>query len=167
LIALTEEMLMMRPQPRSTMPSMTCRVTLNTLFRFVLMTAFQSPSVMRLKTESRVMPALLTRMSIGPTDRAHVVEHLGARLELGNVAFRGVRLEPFLAHRREPLFLAVVFRQASRHDRVAHAPSRRQIAVPIPPMPPVTNTTRRGATPGSASSSFTRCINWIVIRRSP
>ncbi len=57
----------MRPQPRSVMPSITWRVTLNTLFRLVLMTSFQSRSVMRLKSESRVMPALLTRMSTLPT----------------------------------------------------------------------------------------------------
>jgi len=55
-----------------------------------------------LKIESRVMPALLTRISI--------------------VAFRGVRLEPLLAHRREPLLLAVVFGQATGNDRVAQAP---------------------------------------------
>ncbi|MNC93065.1 hypothetical protein D3C83_96090 [compost metagenome] len=57
----------MRPQPRSVMPSTTWRVTLNTLFRLVLITAIQSCSVMRLNTASRVMPALLTSMSMGPT----------------------------------------------------------------------------------------------------
>ena len=66
-MALTDEMLMMRPQPRSLMPSITWRVTLNTLLRLVLMTAIQSCSVMRLNTESRVMPALLTRISTWPT----------------------------------------------------------------------------------------------------
>jgi hypothetical protein len=70
LIAFTDEMLMMRPQPRSHMPSTTWRVTLNTLFKLVLMTAIQSASVMRLNTESRVMPALFTRMSTGPTTDA-------------------------------------------------------------------------------------------------
>jgi len=49
------------------MPSITWRVTLNTLLRLVLITSIQSFSVMRLNTESRVMPALFTRMSIGPT----------------------------------------------------------------------------------------------------
>ena len=58
---------MMRPQPRSVMPSTTWRVTLNTLFRLVLITSSQSRSVMRLKIASRVMPALLTRMSTPPT----------------------------------------------------------------------------------------------------
>jgi len=57
----------MRPQPRSLMPSITWRVTLNTLLRLVLITAIQSCSVMRLKMLSRVMPALLTRISTGPT----------------------------------------------------------------------------------------------------
>ncbi|MNC95754.1 hypothetical protein D3C83_129470 [compost metagenome] len=67
LIAFTDEMLMTRPQPRSLMPSITWRVTLNTLFRLVLITSIQSRSVMRLNRESRVMPALLTRMSTPPT----------------------------------------------------------------------------------------------------
>src|SRR5207247_2080657 len=59
-------MLTMRPQPRSVIPSITCRVTLKTLFRLVLITACQSAGDMRLNTPSRVMAALLTRMSPGP-----------------------------------------------------------------------------------------------------
>ena len=57
---------MMRPQPRSIIPSITCRVTLKTLFKLVSITAYQSAGDMRLNTPSRVMPALLTRMSTGP-----------------------------------------------------------------------------------------------------
>ena len=42
-------------------------MTLKTLFRLVLMTSSQSRSVILLNSESRVMPALLTRMSTLPT----------------------------------------------------------------------------------------------------
>src|SRR5438067_2244489 len=51
---------------RSTIPSITWRVTLKTLFRLVLITSIQSFSVIFLNIESRVMPALFTRMSTGP-----------------------------------------------------------------------------------------------------
>ena len=61
---------MMRPQPRSTMPSHTCLVMLNTLSRLVRITASQSALLIFLKVMSRVMPALLTRMSTGPTSAA-------------------------------------------------------------------------------------------------
>ena len=57
---------MMRPQPRSTMSGTTCLVTLNMLFTLVSMTARQSSSDIFRNMRSRVMPALLTRTSIGP-----------------------------------------------------------------------------------------------------
>ena len=57
---------MIRPQPRSIMPSITWRVTLNTLFRLVLITRTSRSRDMRLNTPSRVMPALFTRISTGP-----------------------------------------------------------------------------------------------------
>ena len=53
---------MMRPQPASSIPSITCLVTLNREFRLVLMTAFQSSSDILRNTPSRVMPALFTRI---------------------------------------------------------------------------------------------------------
>jgi hypothetical protein len=64
---LIEEMLMMRPQPRSTMPSHTGLVMLNTLSRLVRSTASQSGLPIFRKVASRVMPALLTSTSTGPT----------------------------------------------------------------------------------------------------
>ena len=57
---------MMRPQPRSTMSSTTCLVTLNRLVRLVSITASQSSRVILRNMRSRVMPALLTSTSIGP-----------------------------------------------------------------------------------------------------
>ena len=61
-------MFTIRPQPRSIIPSITWRVTLNTEFRLVLITAYQSFGDMRLNTPSRVIPALFTSTSIGPID---------------------------------------------------------------------------------------------------
>src|SRR3989442_10374213 len=65
----TEDTLITRPQPRSTMPSQTCLVMLNTESRLVCRTASQSPLVIFLNVMSRVIPALLTRMSTGPRSR--------------------------------------------------------------------------------------------------
>ncbi|MNL78896.1 hypothetical protein D3C87_2053890 [compost metagenome] len=49
------------------MPSMTCLVTLNKLFRLVSMTARQSSAVIFRNSPSRVIPALLTSTSTGPS----------------------------------------------------------------------------------------------------
>ena len=57
---------MIRPKPRSRMPSMTLRQVLKALDRSVAITASQSPGSILCNGLSRVMPALLTRMSIGP-----------------------------------------------------------------------------------------------------
>ncbi len=62
----SEEMTMMRPKPRSRMPSMTGRVMLKSEFRLVLMTAFQLSVDILWNGPSLVMPALLIRTSTGP-----------------------------------------------------------------------------------------------------
>jgi hypothetical protein len=64
---LTDEILMIRPQPRSAMASHTGLVMLNTESRLVRITASQFGLSIFLKVMSRVMPALLTSTSIGPT----------------------------------------------------------------------------------------------------
>ena len=56
----------MRPNPRLRMPSITGRVQVNIESRLVRMTWDHWSKVMRWKVPSRVMPALLTRMSTGP-----------------------------------------------------------------------------------------------------
>ncbi len=56
----------MRPQLRSTMPSITCLVMLKQESRLVRITASQSALPIFLKVMSRVMPALFTRMSMLP-----------------------------------------------------------------------------------------------------
>ena len=58
---------MMRPNLRARMPSITCRVMLNSEPRLVPITAFHCSGVMRWNMVSRVMPALLTSTSIGPS----------------------------------------------------------------------------------------------------
>ena len=58
---------MIRPQLRSTMPSQTCLVMLKHESRFVFITASQFALSIFLNVMSRVMPALFTRTSIGPT----------------------------------------------------------------------------------------------------
>ncbi len=57
---------MMRPKPRSRMPSMTLRVMLNTESRLVAITARQFSGAILCSMPSRVMPALLTSTSTGP-----------------------------------------------------------------------------------------------------
>ncbi|MOA61902.1 hypothetical protein D3C78_1871630 [compost metagenome] len=49
------------------MPSMTCLVTLNRLFRLVSITARQSSALILRNRPSRVMPALLTSTSTPPS----------------------------------------------------------------------------------------------------
>ena len=66
---------MMRPQPRSTMPSHTGLVMLNTESRLVRMTASQFGLSIFLKVMSRVMPALLTSTSTGPTSFTILATH--------------------------------------------------------------------------------------------
>ena len=69
------DMLMTRPQPRSAISSMNCLVTTKTLVRSVLITSSQASLVSLLNDLSRVMPALLTRMSMVPKSRltsAHI-----------------------------------------------------------------------------------------------
>ncbi len=56
---------MMRPNLRVRMPSITGRHMLNSELRLVLMTAVHWSGFMRWNMVSRVMPALLTRMSTG------------------------------------------------------------------------------------------------------
>src|SRR5512134_551367 len=54
-----------------------------------------------------------------PDHRAHVVEHLGAGLEVRHVALGGVYAKALAPHRFQPLGLALVARQAAGDHRVA------------------------------------------------
>ena len=58
---------MMRPKPRSRMPSITGRVMVKSESRLVWMTACHCSKVILWNMPSRVMPALLTSTSTGPS----------------------------------------------------------------------------------------------------
>ena len=58
---------MMRPKPRARMPSISGRHMLNCELRLVLITAVHCSIDILWNIVSRVIPALFTRMSIGPT----------------------------------------------------------------------------------------------------
>jgi len=96
-------MLITRPQPRSTIPSQTCLVMLKQLSRLVLITASQLALSIFLNVVSRVMPALFTSTSIGPTLLDDLRNGRGARLEIGDVAGIGVEVLAMLLHRVEPI----------------------------------------------------------------
>ena len=63
----------MRPRPRSRMPSITGRHMLNSELRLVSITAVHCSGVMRWKTESRMIPALLTSTSTGPSSASTIL----------------------------------------------------------------------------------------------
>ena len=88
-------MLMIRPARRFIMPLMTARVVWNAPLRLASSTASQSASVSRSRMLSRVRPALLTRMSIGP--RACSAAAIGG---LDLIALGHVAADPGRAARR-------------------------------------------------------------------
>src|SRR6266550_7878410 len=63
-------MLMIRPARRLLMPRAACLIIRNAPLKFVSRTASQSSSLMRNTRLSRRVPALFTRMSIGPRSRS-------------------------------------------------------------------------------------------------
>jgi hypothetical protein len=102
------------------MPSITGRVTLKHELRLVQMTSFHCSGVMRWKVVSRVMPALLTRMSTGPSWRSmsRTIASASAAVETSPRAI--ATSTPLGAHLRLPrlrLFLVAVV----GGDLVAHA----------------------------------------------
>ena len=62
-----EAMLMIRPQPRPIIGSSTALVQWNTESRFVWMTSSHSDALILRMLRSRLIPALFTRMSTGPS----------------------------------------------------------------------------------------------------
>ena len=67
MLPTTEPIVMIRPQRARTMPRRQARVTRNAPVRSVASTAAQSSSFIRIASVSRVMPALLTRISGRPS----------------------------------------------------------------------------------------------------
>ncbi len=120
------------------MPSITCLVTLNSEVRLVSITASQSARVILRNTTSRVMPALLISTSTSPTSaltlsNAALVESQSATL-------------PSEAMKSKPSAFCCSSQRSRRGElgpqpAITRKPSlarRWQIAVPMPPMPPVT-----------------------------
>ena len=77
---------MIRPQPRSSMPSITCLVTWNRLLRFVSMTWCHCSFVILRNVPSRVIPALLTSTSITCLLGAALLDRLDGRVPVRDIA---------------------------------------------------------------------------------
>ena len=77
---------MMRPHLRARMPSITGRVTLKQESRLVQMTSRHCSELILWKVVSRVMPALLTRMSTGPSCASTARTIASASSAAGDVA---------------------------------------------------------------------------------
>ena len=69
---------------------------------------------------------------------AHLFEGGARRLPVRDIAFRGVHLESLRAHVGDPAVLALRPGPAAGDHAKSFLHSRLQIAVPMPPIPPVT-----------------------------
>ncbi len=78
-------MLTIRPQRARVIGRARCLVQWKQLVRLVEMTSFQSASLIRKSSPSRVIPALLTRMSIDGISRQQGLGGLGDRRAVGHV----------------------------------------------------------------------------------
>ncbi len=79
--------MIIRPNLRLRMPSITGRHMLNSEFRLVVITALHCSGVIRWNMESRVMPALFTSTSTGPRSALDLLETCGAGLVRRDVPF--------------------------------------------------------------------------------
>src|SRR3546814_1598754 len=80
-------MLTMRPQPRSTMPGKVAFAMLKQPPRLMRITSFQSSKLIRARVPSRVMPALFTTMSIGPTRSEEHTSELQSLMRISYAVF--------------------------------------------------------------------------------
>src|SRR5690606_5677747 len=130
-------MLTIRPKPRAAMPSTAWRQRLNTPSRLTRSTASHCSRCILRRVVSRVMPAALTRMSSEPcaatmpsTSRpqASKSETSPAAKRMSSPAVS--RAKASMRSSRSPRSMATTVRPCAASDL--------QIAVPRPPMPPVT-----------------------------
>src|SRR6185312_4817078 len=135
-------MLMMRPQPRSTMPSHTCFVMLKHESRFVWTTASQLALSILRNVMSRVMPALFTSTSMGPRSPVTCFTHDAAESKLATSHGYARNACPcrFIDSSHSDAF--VLPGECVVTTVYPSAASLRQIASPRPPMPPVTSALR-------------------------
>ena len=112
----------MRPQPRSTIASITWRVTLKTLSRLVEITARHWSGVILRNVESRVMPAQFTRMSTGPCSASifFTISPMASKSVTSPKASAALAIEARAVHRLAPLRFAAGNRVVrDRHVAVA------------------------------------------------
>ncbi len=134
MVPTTEPMLTMRPLRRRIMPRTAARDRRNAAVRLTAMTWSHSSSFIRTKMLSRVMPALLTRMSRPPS----AASAAGTSASTAAVSDRLVGS----TWARSPSSVASAASASARvPDRATAAPcacSARAMAPPSPPVAPVT-----------------------------
>ena len=129
-------MLTMRPRRAFIMPRSTALLVRKTPDRLVSRIACQSSSFIRISSWSRVMPALFTRMPIGPTLPA--TSSSTASTEAGS-ATSSTRPTPPCAARRAPMAAAPASLVAVPTTRAPRAASSSAMAAPMPRLAPVTS----------------------------
>jgi hypothetical protein len=172
----------MRPQPRVHMPSTTCLVTLNAELRFVLMTSIQSPGDILCSMLSRTMPALLTRISTGPMSDSmrFTMSPTDSKSATSPSAAYTLSKPSARTFSSQESLCSYSGRQFATTALPLALANRRQIAVPMPPMPPVTSATRfvivqspnfvmpgRAAPPSGRPAPRVASIRIIVRPRAP
>src|ERR1700687_40702 len=131
-------MLMTRPHPRFTMPSITCFVTLKRLVWLVSITAFQFSSVIFRKTPSRVMPALFTSTSTSPTSFFTFANAPSVDSQSPTLPSDAMKEYPSSAWSASHVSRRGEFGPQPTTTVKPSLCRRWEIAVPMPPMPPVT-----------------------------
>mmetsp|Transcript_131703 Transcript_131703/g.328421 ORF Transcript_131703/g.328421 Transcript_131703/m.328421 type:complete len:221 (+) Transcript_131703:642-1304(+) len=135
----TEEMLMILPQRFLVIPFSTALVTRNTELRFVLMTASQASSFMRIINVSFVMPALLTKMSTPPYSPSMALSTAATLSGSTTSSFMPV---PFKSPPKRAAMASAPLSDVAVPTTVAPAFAKRSaMAAPMPREAPVTNAT--------------------------
>src|SRR5690554_4757787 len=134
-------MLTMRPKPRATIPSTAWRHRLNTLSRFTDSTASHCARSILRSVVSRVMPAALTRMS-GPSPAASSASTKAPQASKSVASSSLKRTSSPSTRRRKPSMRCRSPPRSAATTRRPALASAMQMAVPSPPMPPVTTAVR-------------------------
>src|SRR5690554_650951 len=145
-------MLTTRPKPRADMPSTAGRHMLNTPPRFTSSTCCHCSGAILRRVTSRVMPAALTRMSSAPRSRSVSATKAAQASKSDTSSAVKPTSSPSTWLRNASMRSSLPPRSVAMTLRPARA-REMQIAVPRPPMPPVTTAVRLpiGA-PASASA---------------
>ena len=163
----TDEMFTIRPEPRSSMCSRAGLDMKNAPDRFTWMTLFQSSSLILRTGRSAVMPALLTRMSRRPC--CSMTSWTERRQSSGEETLPWW-IEPLVPASSISLQKVSAFSRLPAYPAATTAPCDarlRQIARPIPRVPPVTKATRPVSFFPAASISAARFVAMLMLRSSP